>query len=70
MRAIVAPRGDGLAALGADEVVVGMESVDASVDVVLDTVGGAHLVAAWGLLAPGGCCTALAGPPVIRPSFR
>ncbi|MEW1584325.1 zinc-binding dehydrogenase [Micromonospora vinacea] len=49
-----APRGDGLAALGADEVVVGLEAVGRPVDVVLDTVGGPHLVAAWGLLAPGG----------------
>ncbi|MFI7277874.1 zinc-binding dehydrogenase [Streptomyces sp. NPDC049879] len=49
-----AARGEGLAALGADEVVIGLDGVDRPVDLVLDTVGGAQLVAAWSLLAPGG----------------
>ncbi|MFG1947248.1 zinc-binding dehydrogenase [Nonomuraea sp. NPDC048826] len=46
--------GEGLAALGADEVVVGLESVDRPVDLILDTVGGRQLTEAWQLLAPGG----------------
>ncbi|WP_420822008.1 zinc-binding dehydrogenase [Streptomyces avicenniae] len=47
-------RAEGLAGLGADEVVIGLEGIDRPVDLVLDTVGGAQLVALWGLLAPGG----------------
>src|SRR4051794_1551117 len=41
-----AARGAGLADLGAAEVVVGLEGVTQPVDVVVDNVGGAHLVAA------------------------
>jgi NADPH:quinone reductase-like Zn-dependent oxidoreductase len=40
--------------LGADEVVVDLTEIDEPVDVVLETVGGSQLVAAWELLAPGG----------------
>jgi len=47
-------RGAGLAALGADAVVVGLDGVAEGLDVVVDTVGGPQLVAAWGLLGPGG----------------
>jgi len=47
-------RGEGLAAAGADEVVVGLEGLDRPVDVVLDNVGGPQMVEAWNLLAPGG----------------
>ncbi|WP_199742365.1 zinc-binding dehydrogenase [Streptomyces triticirhizae] len=47
-------RGEGLEALGADRVVVGLDGVDAPLDLVIDTVGGPQLVAAWDLLAPGG----------------
>ncbi|WP_079125400.1 zinc-binding dehydrogenase [Streptomyces lushanensis] len=47
-------RAEGLAALGAREVVVGLEGIDRPVDLVLDTVGGPQLTAAWELLAPGG----------------
>ncbi|HWM07243.1 MAG TPA: zinc-binding dehydrogenase, partial [Actinophytocola sp.] len=39
---------------GAHEVVVGLDGVGGPVDVVLDSVGGRQLVAAWELLAPGG----------------
>jgi NADPH:quinone reductase-like Zn-dependent oxidoreductase len=46
--------GEGLDKAGADEVVVGLDGIDAPVDVVLDNVGGPQLVAAWQLLAPGG----------------
>ncbi|MCX5380351.1 zinc-binding dehydrogenase [Streptomyces sp. NBC_00091] len=47
-------RADGLAGLGADEVVVGLEGIDRPVDLILDHVGGPQLAAAWELLAPGG----------------
>ena len=48
-------RGEGLRELGADEVVIGLDGVaPASVDVVLDNVGGPQLVAIWGSLAEGG----------------
>ncbi|GGN48975.1 oxidoreductase [Streptomyces albiflavescens] len=44
----------GLADLGADEVAIGPSGVTPPVDVVVDTVGGDQLVAAYALLAPGG----------------
>jgi NADPH:quinone reductase-like Zn-dependent oxidoreductase len=47
-------RGEGLAGAGADEVVVGLDDVKEPVDIVVETVGGPHLVTAWELLAPGG----------------
>ncbi|MEV4475552.1 zinc-binding dehydrogenase [Nonomuraea sp. NPDC049504] len=47
-------RAEGPAGLGADEVVVGLDGVDRPVDLILDTVGGPRLAAAWQLLAPGG----------------
>lgn len=47
-------RAEGLAELGADEVLVGLDSLSSPVDVVIDSVGGPQLVQAWGLLAPGG----------------
>jgi NADPH:quinone reductase len=49
-----AARGGGLAELGAAEVVVGLDGVTRPVDVVVDSVGGPQLVAAWALLASGG----------------
>ncbi|NUP81573.1 MAG: zinc-binding dehydrogenase, partial [Nonomuraea sp.] len=49
-----AARGEGLAELGAHQVVVGLRGVDRPVDLVLDTVGGPQLTAVWDLLAPGG----------------
>ncbi|WP_245679126.1 zinc-binding dehydrogenase [Actinomadura hibisca] len=49
-----AGRAEGLAELGAHEVVVGLDGIDQSVDLILDTVGGPQLTAAWDLLAPGG----------------
>ncbi|MCP2166994.1 zinc-binding dehydrogenase [Goodfellowiella coeruleoviolacea] len=50
-----AKRGDGLAELGAHEVVANLDGLEpASVDVVLDNVGGGQLVRAWDALAPGG----------------
>ncbi|MFF4782972.1 zinc-binding dehydrogenase [Streptomyces griseorubiginosus] len=49
-----AARGEGLAETGADEVLIGLEGLQRPVDVVIDSVGGPQLVAAWNLLAPGG----------------
>jgi len=39
---------------GADQVVTDLAAIDEPVEIVLDTVGGRQLVAAWDLLAPGG----------------
>ncbi|WP_433444910.1 zinc-binding dehydrogenase [Nonomuraea sp. CA-141351] len=47
-------RGDGLSNAGADEVVVGLDDIEEPVDIVVETIGGPHLVTAWELLAPGG----------------
>lgn len=49
-----AERGRALWELGADQVVVGLDDIDAPVDIVIDQVGGPHLAAAYQLLAPGG----------------
>jgi NADPH2:quinone reductase len=62
-------RGDGL---DADEVVVGLEDIGSPVDVVLDNVGGPQLVAAWELLAPGGCVQCIgwtSGEPAVFPPY-
>lgn len=67
-----AERGAGLAESGADEVVVGLDSIDATVDVVLDSVGGPQLVAAWQLLASGGTLQSIgwtSGEPAIFPPY-
>jgi NADPH:quinone reductase-like Zn-dependent oxidoreductase len=65
-------RGAGLAQLGADEVVVGLDGINAAVDVVLDNVGGPQLVAAWQLLAPGGSLQSIgwtSGQPAVFPPY-
>jgi NADPH:quinone reductase-like Zn-dependent oxidoreductase len=49
-----AERAAGLLKLGADEVVVGVDRLERSFDLVLDTVGGPQLADVWGLLAAGG----------------
>ncbi|MFF4355882.1 zinc-binding dehydrogenase [Streptomyces sp. NPDC001604] len=49
-----AARAEGLSEAGADEVLIGLECLHRPVDVVIDSVGGSQLVAAWNLLAPGG----------------
>jgi NADPH:quinone reductase-like Zn-dependent oxidoreductase len=46
-------RGGGLGALGAAEVAVGLDGVDAPIHGALDNVGGAILAGAFALLAPG-----------------
>jgi NADPH:quinone reductase len=48
-------RGEGLAALGAAEVVVGLQGVAEPVHGALDNVGGAILAEVYELLEPGGC---------------
>jgi NADPH:quinone reductase len=65
-------RAEGLAAKGADEVVVGLERLDQSVDVVLDNVGGPQMVEAWDLLAPGGNLQSIgwtSGEPAVFPPY-
>ncbi len=67
-----AARGEGLARLGAEQVVVGLDGVDQPVDVVLDSVGGRQLVAAWELLAPGGSLQSIgwtSGEPAVFPPY-
>ncbi|MFB9237587.1 zinc-binding dehydrogenase [Plantactinospora siamensis] len=49
-----AGRVGGLTELGAGEVVVGIDAVAGPVDVVVETVGGDVLPAAWRMLSPGG----------------
>ncbi|MEV4116144.1 zinc-binding dehydrogenase [Nonomuraea sp. NPDC049695] len=65
-------RGDGLAGLGADEVVVGLDDIKEPVDIVVETVGGPHLVRAWELLAPGGSLQSVgwtSGEPAVFPPY-
>jgi NADPH:quinone reductase-like Zn-dependent oxidoreductase len=65
-------RGAGLRELGADDVVVGLDGIDRPVDVVLDNVGGAQLVAVWNLLAPGGTLQSIgwtSGEPAVFPPY-
>ncbi|MEU4516888.1 zinc-binding dehydrogenase [Nonomuraea wenchangensis] len=65
-------RGEGLAGLGADEVVVGLDDVKGPVDIVVETVGGPHLVRAWELLAPGGNLQSVgwtSGEPAAFPPY-
>ncbi|SDY38967.1 NADPH:quinone reductase [Micromonospora pattaloongensis] len=67
-----AARGEGLAELGADQVVVGLTGIDQPVDVILDNVGGPQLVEAWGLLAAGGSLQSIgwtAGEPATFPPY-
>jgi NADPH2:quinone reductase len=65
-------RGAGLTKLGADEVVIDLDGIDAAVDLVLDNVGGPQLVAAWQLLAPGGNLQSIgwtSGEPAVFPPY-
>jgi NADPH:quinone reductase len=48
-------RGEGLAALGAAEVVVGVDEISEPVYGAIDNVGGPTLTGVYGLLQPGGC---------------
>ncbi|WP_246148745.1 zinc-binding dehydrogenase [Nonomuraea turkmeniaca] len=62
-----AARAGGLAGLGADEVVIGLDGIDRPVDLILDNVGGPQLAAAWKLLAPGGVSRTSGGRPASLP---
>jgi NADPH:quinone reductase len=65
-------RRHGLPERGADDVVVGLDGIEEPVDVVLDTVGGPQLVAAWRLLAPGGNLQSIgwtSGEPAVFPPY-
>lgn len=67
-----AARGEGLAGAGADEVVVGLGDINEPVDIVVETVGGPHLVAAWQLLGPGGSLQSIgwtSGEPAVFPPY-
>ncbi|MEU4465365.1 zinc-binding dehydrogenase [Streptomyces sp. NPDC024017] len=67
-----AARAEGLAAAGADEVLIGLEGLRRPVDVVIDSVGGSQLVAAWQLLAPGGSVQSVgwtSGEPAVFPPY-
>jgi NADPH:quinone reductase len=58
--------------LGADEVVTDAAQIDEPVHLVLDTVGGPQLVAAWELLATGGsvqCIGWSSGAPATFPPY-
>jgi NADPH:quinone reductase-like Zn-dependent oxidoreductase len=66
-----ARRGEGLAELGAHQVVTDLAGLD-PVDVVIENVGGGQLVAAWGLLNPGGSLQSIgwtSGEPATFPAY-
>ncbi|MEW2404452.1 zinc-binding dehydrogenase [Streptomyces sp. NPDC046862] len=65
-------RGEGLAEAGADAVLIGLEGLQRPVDVVIDSVGGPQLIAAWNLLAPGGSLQSVgwtSGEPAVFPPY-
>jgi NADPH:quinone reductase-like Zn-dependent oxidoreductase len=65
-------RAEGLGEAGADEVLIGLEGLRQPVDVVIDSVGGPQLVAAWNLLAPGGSVQSVgwtSGEPAVFPPY-
>jgi NADPH:quinone reductase len=67
-----AARGEGLVDFGADEVLIGLDGLEQPVDVVIDSVGGPQLVAAWSLLAPGGSVQSVgwtSGEPAVFPPY-
>ena len=67
-----AARVEGLAETGADEVLIGLDGLQRPVDVVIDSVGGPQLVAAWNLLAPGGSVQSVgwtSGEPAVFPPY-
>jgi NADPH:quinone reductase len=65
-------RARGLDELGAGQITVGLDGVEEPVDVVLDSVGGQQLVAAWHSLAPGGILHNIgwtSGEPAVLPPY-
>jgi NADPH:quinone reductase-like Zn-dependent oxidoreductase len=62
----------GLLDLGADDVIVGLGGLDDPVDVVMENVGGEHLVDAYAMLAPGGNLQSVgwaSGEPAVFPPY-
>ncbi|MEU5278104.1 zinc-binding dehydrogenase [Streptomyces asoensis] len=67
-----AARGKGLTEAGADDVLIGLDGLQRPVDVVIDSVGGPQLVAAWNLLSPGGNVQSVgwtSGEPAVFPPY-
>ena len=65
-------RGAGLAALGADSVVVGIDAVGGKVDVAIENAGGPTLVGAFALLKTGGKLYSIGGAslePAVFPPY-
>lgn len=65
-------RGEGLAELGAAEVVVGLDGIREPVYGVIDNVGGPQLVQAFGLLSEGGSLQSIggtSGEPAVFPPY-
>jgi NADPH:quinone reductase len=60
-------RGEGLAQLGASEVVIGVDTVAEPVHAALDNVGGHVLAEVLGQLAPGGCVVSV-GMASLQPT--
>jgi NADPH:quinone reductase-like Zn-dependent oxidoreductase len=64
-------RGDDLTDAGANEIIIGLDSIDEPLDIVLDNVGGSTLTGAWDLLAPGGSLQSIdwssSEPATFRP---
>jgi NADPH:quinone reductase len=64
-------RGEDLTDAGANEIVIGLDTIDEPLDIVLDSVGGSTLTAAWDLLAPGGSLQSIgwlsSEPATFRP---
>jgi NADPH:quinone reductase len=64
-----AAKGVGLRELGADLVSIGLDSVPAPLDVVIDTVGGSQLAEVLGMLAPDGTVVTVGATSLQPTSF-
>jgi NADPH2:quinone reductase len=63
-------RGDDLTNAGANEIVIGLDSIDEPLDIVLDNVGGSTLTGAWDLLALGGSLQSIGWSSSEPATFR
>jgi NADPH:quinone reductase len=63
-------RGDDLTDAGANEIVIGLDSIDELLDIVLDNVGGSTLTGAWDLLSPGGSLQSIGWSSSEPATFR
>jgi NADPH2:quinone reductase len=63
-------RGDDLTDAGANEIVIGLDSIDELLDIVLDNVGGSTLTGGWDLLAPGGSLQSIGWSSSEPATFR